>query len=234
MRYVLAMKYIDAHCHYFDSRHPGIVNAVDESDWSAIIDELHRGYCLGGAIGIHPWAVGDARAGWDMRLTDMLYRNPGIMLGEIGLDAAHGDFDLQMDVFLRQMEIATELHRAVHIHCVRAWGDMLRILRDFSGRAPVVIHGFGAGVQILHTLMRYDNVFISYGARVSDKIRECIAATDVSKILVESDSFDANAAGAGIADTISMISEIKSVATGRMVDIIYDNTVGVLKNEQAG
>ncbi|RLN33617.1 hypothetical protein C2845_PM03G29870 [Panicum miliaceum] len=52
---------------------------------------------------------------------------------QIGLDKGlHGrtiDFREQVKVFRRQLELAKELERPVSVHCVRAFGDLLEILK---------------------------------------------------------------------------------------------------------
>jgi len=58
---------------------------------------------------------------------------PEAAVGEIGLDkGSHGktiDFGDQVEVFQRQLELAKELEKPVSVHCVRAFGDLLEILK---------------------------------------------------------------------------------------------------------
>lgn len=54
-------------------------------------------------------------------------------MGEIGLDkGSYGrkiDFNDQVKVFQKQLELAKELNKPASIHCVRAFGDLLQILK---------------------------------------------------------------------------------------------------------
>ncbi len=234
------MIYIDAHCHFdFDAApHAGgavrhfICNATDESQWSGLSDLPRDKYSV--AFGVHPWHVSGAAPGWDLRLGDMLVRFPHAMVGEIGLDRARDDFELQMSVFRRQMEIAHDFNRAVHIHCVRAWDVMLAELGRV--RLPaVVVHGFNASIDIMHDLYRRGNVYMSFGASVlrgaSTRLVACITDTPMDRILVESDATPSNS-DAVIPNIVAAIAKIKNIDNNTTADIIYNNSIRIINNGQ--
>ena len=133
---VAMKKFIDAHCHLFDCDLPdnigAIVNATNPAEWRAVIECAHKNPSVFGAIGVHPWCVADLADGWDAQLRNLLTENPDIMIGEIGLDKHKPDMDAQMDVFVRQLEIAADLGRGVHVHCVGAWTGCLRYSRRIN------------------------------------------------------------------------------------------------------
>ena len=162
-------KYIDAHCHYVpcDDIAPvaGFVyNSARPSDWARAVAASHAAGGAG-AIGIHPWYVDELTPDLAAQMTTALRDNPALMIGEIGLDRARGNIDTQMPAFLRQLEMARELNRTVHIHCVRAWDVMLNVFATRRQLPPaIIIHGGVPSADIVHAVMQHANAYFSYGA----------------------------------------------------------------------
>lgn len=242
------LKYCDAHCH-FDFGGPiarvalcnpanpvnlFICNATCEEEWPKLIELGASHKCVAVCLGVHPWRVYDMRSGWDVRLYDILRVHPEFMIGEIGLDATRDGPDLQYDVFMRQLEIARDLSRPIQLHCTRAWDKVLKIFAGQKFTLSVVAHGFNGSPELIRELMRHANIYFSYSPRILDdqnsKMRQCIAHTPINRILTESD--DNPIVGAlkipGIAEKIA---EIKSVDIAQMSQILYNNTMRMMKNE---
>lgn len=58
-------------------------------------------------------------------------------MGEIGLDfrkdiIERNPKDLQMHYFKSQLDLAIRMKRAATIHCVRAHGEMLKVLKELN------------------------------------------------------------------------------------------------------
>lgn len=218
---VVMKKFIDAHCHLFDCKLPdnigAIVNATNPADWGAVIECAHKNSSVFGAIGVHPWCVADLTEGWDIPLRDLLMVNPDIMVGEIGLDKYKPDMELQVDVFARQLEIAADLKRGVHVHCVGAWDKMFAIFKAHKSKMPpfMLFHRFsGNGTDVARLIADY-NVFFSFR-----DVRDIINEVPRARVLIETDS-DNPAQIVGVVDKISQICP--------QVDF-YENTIGMLKN----
>jgi len=232
-------KYIDAHCHIGNkvtdpSVTAFICNSVDASQWSDILQLSQENPAVLPCLGVHPWCAGDAIPDWDKRLNDALTAHRHCMVGEIGLDKFHPNYDAQMNVFMRSMQIATAHHRAVNIHCVHSWNDMIRILSDPKFTVPaIVLHGFSASTEIMSRMVRMDNVFFSFGRAVCDARRACLTATvrntPPTRILIESDADMCNA-GAILRNVCARIAEIKDMSCDELSRIIYDNTIRVIQN----
>ncbi len=242
------LKYCDAHCHFdfgnpctvgapYDAINPVklfICNATCEDGWNKLIE-------LGGAhkyiavcLGLHPWWANAACSGWGARLYDILRAHPEIMIGEIGLDATRDDPGLQYDVFTCQLEIARELSRPIQLHCTHAWDKVLKIFAGKKFAPSVVAHGFNGSPELIRELMRHVNIYFSYSPRIlnnrNSKICECVANTPISRILTESD--DSPMSGAmKIPRIAEKIAEIKSLDVARASEILYNNTMRMMKNE---
>ena len=217
---VAMKKFIDAHCHLFDCDLPdnigAIVNATRPSEWGAVIDLKLNNTNICGAIGVHPWYVADLTAGWDEQLQDLLIQNPDIMVGEIGLDKYKPDMDLQIHVFSRQLEIAAELGRGAHVHCVGTWDKMFAILKRYKSKMPpfILFHRFsGNGVDVVRLCADY-NVYFSFW----DSVR-VISDVPISRILIETDSDN----------PLGVVAVAEQIAENVNCDF-YKNTMGMLKN----
>ena len=182
------MGYVDAHCHLLDENEFAlaktadvnqiICNATSPNDWQqvlAIKNVIH-------AIGIHPWYVSDLPKNVMTKLEDLLLQNPDEHIGEIGLDKCKNDFYKQEEIFILQLELAEKLKRPVHVHCVRAWGDMLPILKGHKD-LKYLFHSFSGDKNVIKFLSDYNAYF-----SVNRATKIPLIPTD--KLLIESDAPD--------------------------------------------
>ena len=214
-------KYIDAHCHLnTETKFDGIVNAAQISDWDLIVARMPRP----GAVGIHPWYINDLPDDWAQRLERLLADNPDLMVGEIGLDRLHPEFDAQQKILAIQMEIAARYGRAVHVHCVRAWDVMLNILGKMRSLPPmIVMHAFGANIEIARHLMRYDNIYFSFS-----RAWPVAGVVEINRILVETDG----APDIDLRRIVDDIAVMRGIDPVKMADIIYNNTMRIINHGQ--
>lgn len=223
-------EYIDAHCHYVAQPPVGalrgfIYNSARASDWAVAIAAHGPGAYT--TIGIHPWYVADVPPDWGAQMERLLCENPGLMIGEIGLDASWGDVMGQMPTFVRQIEMANRFGRVAHIHCVRAWDKMLRVFAGAKMRQPVVFHGFNGNSEIVASLLRHSDAYFSFGPRFAPR---AASGVPVERVLVESDADAPNVACEILPRITEQIAEIYGLAPTDACKIIYDNTTRILEN----
>ena len=236
------MKYIDAHCHIIsdaDIKRANaagvsgfVVNATCMDDWARVVDmSARRDINICGAIGIHPWYVGDAPDGWNVRLREILSEHPDMMVGETGLDKTRPNFPRQVEIFRTHLAIAADMRRVMHVHCVGAWGDMLDILRAGPRVPALVFHSFSGAADIMPELMRY-NAYFSFGRGVLNArhARMCTAVrrADINRILVESDAPHPDFMPWNLSDIVEKVAALRGVAPLEMADAIYNNTRKVI------
>ena len=227
------MKIIDAHSHIDYITHNFQSDVVGtcccttkESEWGVLVDIMKTDNRIYGAIGIHPWFVDNIDDSFDSRLSNLLESNPGLMVGEIGLDKYKPNMEKQIDVFIKQFDIAIRFHRNVFIHCVGAWDKILHILKQYKkSELPIIIaHDFNGSFEILQFLLNNYNIMFSVGKNaVYDRICR-IEQIPLHNILVETDGKQ----NVILNDVIEKISEIKNESD--MGNIIYNNTLKVLNN----
>lgn len=184
------MAYFDAHLHvipddvFLRATARGVktffCNATSEDDWQQVLDLSKRVLGVYSCLGVHPWYVIDAKENWLNRLELLLSQNPGAMIGEIGLDGTRPNYTLQKEVFYKQMALASQMNRPVHIHCVKAWDDLLEILGEFKD-VHFLIHRF-SGDEVLVQKLRFLNGYFSV---VNGN---CLDVIPDNRVLVESDA----------------------------------------------
>ncbi|MBO7483540.1 MAG: TatD family hydrolase [Alphaproteobacteria bacterium] len=183
------MIYIDAHCHllketeFQDAQLVGVgkilVNSAHMADW----DKLKNIKGIIPSIGVHPWYTDEATGDWAENMEKRLSENPEIQVGEIGLDKLKPDFTRQKQIFLTQLKLAQKYNRVVSIHCMRAWGEMMPLLRPFKKDTRMLFHGFTGDKIVVGFLADSQSYFSVH----NDKK---IPIIPPDKLLIESDAPD--------------------------------------------
>ena len=165
-------------------------------------------------IGIQPWHA----LGCDISVVEK-----GIAaadaIGEIGLDfACNVPHEEQMRIFRAQLALAEQYQKPVVLHCVRAFEEVMRILRDFN--LPVVIfHGFIGSVEQAQRSVK-QGYYLSFGERTfrSPKTVEAMRSTPLSHLFVESDE-----STTPIEDIYARIAELRGVDIATLTEATQAN-----------
>ena len=116
------------------------------------------------SIGIHPW---DVKANYHaaFELIKQNATHPQCKaIGECGLDYfIKTDKSLQAEVFKMQIALAEQLQKPLIIHCVRAYHDLLPMLKNTS--VPVVLHQYQGSLELTKTLTA-PNLYFSFGKQL--------------------------------------------------------------------
>ena len=226
--------YTDAHCHIMND-HPApdvagrMICATRVTEWADTLAATND--TTFAAIGIHPWYIADIDADWATQLREMLITNPMAMVGEVGLDKYHDNMPKQIEIFTRQLEIAAELGRPLHLHCVGAWDKVLHIFKEHSGKMPpaIIAHAFNGDTAQIPELTEKYNMYFSYGSEHNDANTAArIAATPATRILCESDSFDTMDAMEKLGVAVDFIATIRGISPDETTEQINSNFNGVL------
>ena len=215
------MKFYDAHNHLQDDRFVGrqsellaaceksgvarmVVNGASESDWPQVL-ELAKHF--GGAsvpasrtqiipnFGYHPWYLPERTPDWLRNLEKFLDAVPSAV-GEIGLDRWKPglSYEPQEEVFLAQLQIATERNLPVSIHCLQAWGRMLELLQTNPRPARgFVLHSYGGPAEMIPALAKLGAYFSFPGYFLHErklKQREAFKHVPADRLLIETDAPD--------------------------------------------
>lgn len=132
-------------------------------------------------------------------LEERLVAHPSAWVGEIGLDALRpADRSHQQELFVQQMMLASRYHRAVSVHCVRAFGPLLTILMKLpKAHFPpaIVLHGFTGSPEFVKSLLKLpkgksERIYFGVGEQTSFRLRDfsvLMSTIPPTRILLESD-----------------------------------------------
>jgi len=147
------------------------------------------------SVGIHPNYAAQARPG-DWELVEELAASPKVVaIGETGLDRYwdHTPFEIQLDYFRRQIELARSRSLPFIVHCREAEADVVTVLREeaASGSLKGVMHSFCGSEETLQVALEV-GLHISFAGMLTFKKNESLRqlAKDIplDRLLVETDS----------------------------------------------
>ena len=206
------MKLYDAHNHLQDSRlkphWPGIMSAVQaepiakmvvngacEEDWPDVLQLARQFPQVLPSFGYHPWYVKERTPQWQAALEKYLDAVPSA-IGEIGLDKWIKEADLaaQEETFAWQLRLATRRGLPVSIHCLKAWGPLLGILRR-EPRLPrgFLLHSYGGAPELIPELASFGAYFSLPGYFAHERKtrqRETFRRVPLDRLLIETDAPD--------------------------------------------
>ncbi|XP_021818742.1 uncharacterized protein LOC110760737 isoform X4 [Prunus avium] len=203
------MKLFDAHCHLQDPRifdkAPQLIAAAVDSGVVRFacngVSEISESYpCVIPCFGLHPCRyVAERTPNWLNTLKQFFEATPSAAVGEIGLDkGSQGkkvDFTDQVNVFRQQLELAKELKRPASIHCVRAFGDLLQIMKSLGPfPAGVILHSYLGSAEMVPEFANLGAYFSFSGFLMSMKVHKAkrmLKMVPSERILLETDAPDA-------------------------------------------
>ncbi len=146
------------------------------------------------SIGLHPWNLNKNNVdSLLMQLENLAYNNEVKAIGECGIDrVVSKDINLQREVFYYQLELAERLNKAIIIHNVRAFSDMLEILKKLKPNIPLIFHGFTGNQEILKKLLQYNSYF-SFGYNLfneNSKASRIISKVPRNCLFLETDEWE--------------------------------------------
>lgn len=206
------MRLIDVHCHLEsdlyknnldeiirESNEAGIIKLITSSiipeQWpiSQKISEKYESVEY--ALGIHPWYI---KKEYYHLLSGLINisSSGACAIGEIGLDKKidKTDFEMQIQFFKAQLEIAADADLPVIVHCRGAYNELIEILKKFNNsKISGIIHSFSGNAEIAKILIKH-NFSFSFGGsltfRNSKKKQEALKIIYPHYFLLETDSPD--------------------------------------------
>ena len=193
---------IDSHCHvlkeYYDDI-PNIIENAKNNDIKIIINSAYNYSSsleiiklvskypnIYGTVGLHPE---NCMEDFDYDVFNHLDKKI-IAIGEIGLDYHYGkDYkEQQINVFKRQLDIATRLSLPVVIHSRDATMDTINILRNYNLKG--VIHSFSGSLETAKEYIAMGYLLGINGVVTfkNCKLKEILPFIPLESIILETDS----------------------------------------------
>ena len=169
---------------------------IDEFSGEPDLPRIHA------SIGIHPHEARLARPEHYQHMQELAHDSRVVACGEIGLDYFydHSPREVQREVFITQMELATEARLPIIIHCRPsesdpndAWDDCLSLIeRHFADTGlGGVLHCFTGQQRHADAALTF-RFLISFAGNVTfpkaQNIRDAAAQVPLDRMLVETDS----------------------------------------------
>ena len=143
------------------------------------------------SVGIHPAYIKTSSIEEELAIIrENLSNKNCLAIGEIGLDKlCETDFELQIDVFERQLQLASEYRFPVIIHSVRAYQEILHIRKKLKLTIPFIFHGFNKNEQILNQIIA-QNCYASFGKNLlyNKNLQIIFAKLSANQFFLENDA----------------------------------------------
>lgn len=143
------------------------------------------------SIGIHPAYINTSTIEEEIEIIKQNFSNQNCLaIGEIGLDKlCETDFELQIKVFEKQLQLAEEHHFPVIIHSVRAYQEILHIRKKMKLTIPFIFHGFNKNEQLLNQIIA-QNCFASFGKNLlyNKNLQIIFANLSANQFFLENDA----------------------------------------------
>jgi len=141
------------------------------------------------SVGLHPWHLENHDVAFRELEKEVALGNV-LAIGECGLDkVCDTDWQLQNDIFSKQIELAERSNKPLVIHCVRAYEEVMRMLEEQHVTVPVIFHGFNKNMQLAKQLVS-KGYYLSFGeALMSQKghAADALSAIPADQFFLETD-----------------------------------------------
>ena len=207
-------------------------------DFFEVYENLRTASNVYFSVGVSPSEVTNPGRDWESKIETGANLDRVVAIGEIGLDyyRKFGDKDSQIELFIRQLELADRLDYPVVIHNREAGSDVLEILQEKLPTRGGVLHCYSEDWNYAQQALDL-NLFISFAGNVTYRnarnLHETARNMPLDRMLVETESpFMVPSAHRGkrnkpayLADTVKFIAELREEPVDEIADVLYNNSL---------
>ncbi len=177
------------------------------------------------SAGVHPWQADQFSPASAIAQLESLQKHPQfVVVGEIGIDrACDVSLPQQIALFEAQLQWASQHAKPVTIHCVRAYSDVLQVLKRNRHLPALLFHAYIANEQTTIQLSKYDAYF-SLGHRELSRKGD-LRHIPLDKLFLETDEQPVD-----IRDVYELASEKLGIAIRELETIVEQNAERLLEN----
>ncbi len=189
------------------------------------------------SVGVSPSEVTNPGRDWETKIEEGAALERVVAIGETGLDyfRKFGDKDSQIELFIRQLEIAQHLRMPVVIHNRDAGRDVLEILRERLPDRGGVLHCYSEDWNYAQTALEL-NLYISFAGNVTYRnarnLHDTAKNMPLNRILIESESpFMVPAAYRGqrnkpsyLVETAKFVADLRGMPVEEFCEAVYENS----------
>lgn len=207
-------------------------------DFFDIYENLKTASHVYHAIGVSPSEVMHPGKDWELNIEEGVRKERVVALGETGLDyyRKFGNKDSQIELFIRQLELAEKLGLPVIIHNREAGADILDILKERIPQRGGVLHCYSEDWSYAQQVLEMP-VYISFAGNVTYRnarnLHETAKNMPLERMLIESESpFMVPAAYRGkrnrpayLSETANFIAELRDQPVEEVTEQVYQNSL---------
>jgi TatD DNase family protein len=173
------------------------------------------------SIGIHPWFMNTENIESELLLIEekVISKNC-FAIGECGLDKLIAiDFELQLEIFRKQVQLSEKHRKPLIIHCVKAHQDIIRVKKELKPKQTWILHGFHKNIQIAESLL-LNGIILSFGKAILQniKLQEVVLKISLENILLETDDSEIE-----IQKMYQKVAEIKKIEVEKLQEVIEND-----------
>jgi len=142
------------------------------------------------SAGLHPWYLSKETVDENLELLNYaLLKNNVLAVGECGLDTVcDTDYALQQQCFRQQVQFANQHQKPLIIHCVKAFDDVLRILKEEQAAVPVIFHGYHKSKELAQQLVKI-GYYLSFGKHILQPVTATVFhSIPLNHVFLETDA----------------------------------------------
>ncbi len=207
-------------------------------DFFQIYENLKTASHVYHSVGVSPSEVMNPGRDWESKIEEGTKLGRVVAIGETGLDyyRKFGNRDAQIELFIRQLELAQRLNFPVVIHNRDAGKDVLEILKEKLPSRGGVLHCYSEDWAYAQEALEL-NLYISFAGNVTYRnarnLHETAKKMPLDRMLIESESpFMVPATYRGqrnkpayLKETARFIAELREQPLEEVTEQIYANTV---------
>lgn len=227
-----------------EARQEGVARIVTISnnlaDFAQLYENLKTESEVFHSIGISPSSVVQPGEDWEARIEEGTLLDRVVAIGEIGLDyyRKFGDRDSQVELFIRQLELAGRLNLPVVIHNRDAGADVLEILRERLPRRGGILHCYSEDAAYALKALEL-KLWISFAGNLTYRnarnLQETAKSIPLDRMLIESEApFMVPAAHRGkrnkpsfLCETAQYLAELRGMPSEELAEVLYVNSCAV-------
>lgn len=142
------------------------------------------------SLGIHPWYIVEAKIEEQLNWLETNLHHPNCLaIGECGLDKKIDiPWDLQEEVVVKQLLLAEKNKKAVILHVVSAYQEIIALKKKWKITVPLIVHGFNKHQQVAESLWK-NGFYVSFGSALlkSNRLQETFSAAPKDFLFLETD-----------------------------------------------
>jgi len=207
-------------------------------DFFQIYENLGTASHVYHAIGVSPSEVTNPGKDWEVTIEEGTKMERVVAVGEIGLDyyRKFGNKDSQIELFIRQLELADKLDFPVIVHNRDAGQDVLEILKEKMPEKGAVLHCYSEDWTYAQAALELP-IYISFAGNVTYRnarnLHETARNMPLDRMLIESESpFMVPSTYRGkrnrpsyLVETAKFIAELREQPLEEITEALYQNSL---------